>query len=401
MAYIPEPTRFTVFDETVTAERVSVLNYKPTWGASKINYDILESNGGAVTGSASGSGYDGTIKLSTGTNTTGQATIETKLLGQYQAGSQAEVGWGVIIPTLPSGSQMAEWSYSTQAQNSGFGWGVDSTEPYIFYTVNGSKNKIYQSNWNKNTLSGSFDLSDGLIFQTEFTWYGFGAIKFYVQDRASSDQTVRTLVHRVDISGSLTMIDPNQPIRFDVENNGATTNFDMYVAGHQFSILAGSDRTRKRSIAFDTGIIDLQNSSEWQPLVAVTRRTNFRGNENTVNAVVSGFKGVCSTDATFRIASADDGTITNPTYSEHPDWGDESAVLITTSSGATPLSSSGRVYPADYKYVTAGGNEEGVSLAENREILLGNGSEAIVYVKLDTAAANETSKVTIEWIEEW
>ena len=85
MAYIPEIKRVTSFDENVTAQRTPLVSYKPTWGVSKLNYDIMEVSGGIATGSLSGSGYEGTIQLSTGNNVNGHSSIRTKLLGEYQA----------------------------------------------------------------------------------------------------------------------------------------------------------------------------------------------------------------------------------------------------------------------------------------------------------------------------
>lgn len=402
MAYIPEIKRITTFDENVTAQRVPLLSFKPTWGVSKLNYDIIEVSGGLATGSLSGSGYQGTIQLSTGNNTSGSASIRTKLLGEYQAGNQAECGWGVIIPNNPTGNQLAEWGYYTEKETSGFGWGLDSISPYIFYIVDGSKNIVRQSNWNKNTLSGSLNFSDGIITQTEFTWYGFGNIKFYVQDRANTEQTIRTLVHTTTITGSTSMIDPNQPLRFKVDNNGTASNFNMHVAGHQFSIIAGDKNPRKRIVSAFLDRTELINTGSWQPVIAVRRKQNFKGKENSIQAVVRSFTGNGTTDMTFKLVTALSGSIVNGTWINANGWGDESAVEIKLTSATTRLTASNQGYSALYRFVDAGNKTSSPAILQsNEQIVLGNSSEAILFVKMDTPAANEFVKATLEWEEEW
>lgn len=404
MAFIPQIDRITPFNERVFAERRNILNFKPTWGISNINYDIFQETTGFGTGS------NGEILLETGTDPDGRYEIQTKDRGQYQAGYEAEVGVGIRVPQDPVGSQFAEWAYSDN--RSGLGFGVDSTAPYIFYITDGVKNKVHQSNWNRNTLlddqgNSTVDFANGIITEVDFVWYGYGDIKWYIIEKnLEGDDPNRTLVHRQRIFQSLTIEDPNQPIRFTVDNNGTGGNsFQLFCGGHQFSILAGTRQVRKRSVSTLFGPYETAGNTEWQPLVAIRKKPDFPPDPNqgnSINVVLRGFQVSATAGATFRITSAPPGTVTNGTWTDVPGWGEESTVQQKITTTGNPLTvGTGPQYPAIYRFVDGTFFQSEAVLQDDREIILGQADEAILSVLRDSAGGTVTVKSALNWEEEW
>ena len=171
MAYSPydPPYGTTRFDEALTAKRISQMNFKPTWGITTLRYATVTTGAGAAVGETAGE-----FRLQSGTANSSIASIQTNQRGQYQAGAMGQAGIGVRIPTLPLTTAFCEWGY-TDFTN-GFFFGVDGTGKYVAYVTGGSATKVYQDDWNVDTLDGTgasgytLTLSYGNVSQFDFTW---------------------------------------------------------------------------------------------------------------------------------------------------------------------------------------------------------------------------------------
>ena len=82
------------------------------------------------------------------------------------------------------------------------------------------------------------DLSKGNIFQIVFTWYGYGVIEFRVviPNPTTLAQEVIT-VNRFSPTGQTSFVDPNLPLRAQIDNNGTATAYNLFVGGRQYSII--------------------------------------------------------------------------------------------------------------------------------------------------------------------
>jgi hypothetical protein len=202
MGYQSNKTRFTRFEETLTAKRISQLNLKPTWGISTLRYSNTITGVGAVNGEVNGE-----FRLQSGTANNGLATIATNQRGQYRAGAMGQCGIGVRVPILPTGTAFCEWGY-TDFTN-GFYFGVDGGGKYVATVTGGAITKIYQDNWNVDKLDGtgnsgkSLNLADGAITHIDFTWYGYGDIEFsYFIKNPNTLEIERKVCHRIKIDGT-------------------------------------------------------------------------------------------------------------------------------------------------------------------------------------------------------
>jgi len=288
---LPENLTSTRFGELNTSYRISQMNFKPTWGPSIFRY-ITPSGSGTIVGE-----LNGEFKLSTGILTGISASIQTLQRGQYQAGAMGQAGIGVRIPILPIETQYAEWGYFDM--NNGFGFGIDSTSSYNFYITSGSKYKTYQSNWNDDRLNGngpsalSLNYADGIISHIEFTWYGYGDVDYiFFPFNPSTGNITEINTHHLKITGSTSIVDPNQPLTFIVGNGSITTSsFSLFVGGHQFSIIDGGSTPQQRPVSQLISNFTTATNTDWQALIAM-RKKLIHGPSNRPNSVrvlISGY----------------------------------------------------------------------------------------------------------------
>ena len=184
----------TLFDELIVSERTPLIEINSALGISVLRDVTAATNTGAVTNSG------GENVLSTGTTTASTASLTTVEYGRYYPGTSAQMGMGIRAPGTYTGTAFAEWGYF--GSTDGFGYGVDATDDYLFYTRAGSQTKVYQTDWNVDAMDGTgpsgatLDISQGNIYQINFSWYGYGAIEWYVVMDGFSGRQTPILVHR-------------------------------------------------------------------------------------------------------------------------------------------------------------------------------------------------------------
>jgi len=210
-------------------------------------------------------------------NGTDSAIVDTVEIGRYMPGYSAQAGVGIRIPTLPTGNQYAVWGYLND--NNGLYFGVDSEGIYVAQLSGGVETKTYQSDWNVDPLNGAgpsaltLSLSQGNIFQITFSWYGYGVIEFQlVLADANNRQKVFT-VHRFVPSNSVSIQNPNLPIRIEANNDGTATAFNVYIGGRQFSIIGeyvAHERITPAKRLNVTGI-----TTTLTPIISFRRKSGF------------------------------------------------------------------------------------------------------------------------------
>jgi hypothetical protein len=386
-------TRRTTFEEFLVATRTSRFNFKPTWGVSELRDVVTETGTGASVGETGGE-----FKVSTGTATDNVAQIATKQRGQYQAGTQGEAGVGIRIPTTPTGTQFGEWGYFDD-QN-GFGFGVDVTGIYVFILESGTKTKTYQDNWNLDKVDGTgdsgvtLDLSDGNIFQIDFTWYGYGAIEFTLNTTAINRSVdLRVPLHAVTQTGEVSVVDPNQPVTVRAEN-GATsdTNFDVYVGGRNFCVVDGISEPQKRDVPIEVTGFSVTSTS-FVAAAAIRKKTTFNGRNNSVNVR---FRDVqVSTDNPVIINVDIGGSVTGGTWSSPSDvQSAETAIETnTTFTGDTAYTSAG-------KFLVSSDKNTPTNQAFTESVIVGDTETLIIYIK-KTTNTDAVVDLIIDIEEEW
>jgi hypothetical protein len=368
MAYQSNKSRFTRFEELLTAKRISQLNLKPTWGISSLRYSNT-----AILG-ATNEEFNGEFRLQSGTANNGLATIATNQRAQYKAGSMGQCGIGVRIPVPPLSTAFCEWGYTDF--NNGFYFGVDGGGKYV-----------------------------AIVTHIDFTWYGYGDIEFsYFIKNPNTLEIERKVCHRIKIDGTASIIDPNQPLSFRSGNGASTTaNVVLYIGGHQFSSVDGELSSQNR-IGSDliTSYVTVANIL-WQPIIAIKKKLTFNGRPNSVNVQLSDFL-VAATGGDLEVRITIGGTTSNLTFGTPTGRTATETAIETKRTGVTALTTSASGEPTQYSYVLAGGSGTNVKGASESEaqFVLGQNTEIILWVKRMSASGVITvNHAHITWTESW
>jgi len=392
----------TVFGEQITALRTSQLNLKPTWGVSTYRYNKITTGTGAAADETNGE-----FRLQTGTTATNITSIETNQRGQYQAGTMGQMGAGFRIPTAPIGTQYAKWGYSDFSE-SGFYFGYDVTGIYVAYLTGGVETKVYQSSWNNDVLDGTgtsgltLDAAVGSISQIDFTWYGYGDIKFsFLIFNTTTLKTEKVVAHTFKINNSASIEDPNQPLKFEVGNGvTSTTDFSLYIGGHQFSIVDGFSVPQKRLVSDLLTNYTTATNTAWQPIIAIRKKSTFNGRPNSVNVVAEQFTIAADGEVETRLTRG--GTTSNLSWAT-PTGVDvnETAIETKITTSGTALTTSVDGNPIDYGFVFSNNKSSSVFDSKTSEIL-GANEELILWIRrISGSGAIVVKHAHITVKEEW
>jgi len=403
MSYTPLKGKFTRFDEALTAQRISQISLKPTWGISTLRYTTAVTGTGATNGETAGE-----FRLQSGTANNGLATIMTNRRGQYQAGAMGQAGIGVRIPTAPLTTAFCEWGYTDFVN--GFYFGVDGAGRYVAYVTGGVVTKAYQSTWNVDKLDGTgssgktLNLADGAVSHVDFVWYGYGDIEFsYFVKNPVTLEIKREVCHRFKIDGVASIIDPNQPLSFRTGNGASTiTNVSLFIGGHQFSIVGGALTSPKRLASeLLTSYITALNTN-WQPILAIRKTANLNGRTNSVNIQLENFLVASTGDVQVRITVG--GTTSNLSWATPTGRTASETAVESKITGGVALTTSMDGEPTQYTYVLANGSGSNIrgTAASVAEFVLGQTTEVILWVRrISASGAITINHAHISWAGEW
>lgn len=402
MSYNPrKPNAITIFDEQLMALRSSQMNYKPTWGVTIHRYKKVTTGTGT-----SAAETNGEFRLQTGTTSTNVSYVETNQRGQYQAGATGQAGIGFRVPIAPTGTQYAKWGYSDFVE-SGFYVGYDVTGIFVAHITGGVETKVYQSNWNNDKLDGTgtsgltLTPSDGSISQIDFTWYGYGDIKFsFLIFNTTTLTTQKVTAHTLKINDSASINDPNQPLKFEVGNGASsTTDFSLYIGGHQFSIVDGFSTPQKRLVSELLSNYTTALNIDWQPIIAFRKKSMFNGRTNSVNGSLENFEVYADGEVETRITTG--GTTSNLSWGTPTGVTSTETAIETKVTGGTVLTTSVDGSPSDYGFVTATNRTSG-GFTNDINIALGDDVEVILWVRrLSAVGAIVIKHANVTWKEEW
>jgi hypothetical protein len=394
-------TYTTIFKEKLVAFRSSQMNLKPTWGPTTYRYKTTATGNGANSIEA-----DGEFKLRTGIAPTNISSIETNQRGQYQAGAMGQSGIGFRIPVSPIGTQYAKWGYSDFI-NSGFYNGYDAAGLYVAFITGGVETKYYQSTWNNDKLDGlgasglTLIPSNGSISHIDFTWYGYGDIKFsFLIFNTATLLTEKIDAHTIKINNSASIIDPNQPLKFEVGNGASsTTNFDLYIGGHQFSIIDGFSTPQKRLVSELLSRHTTETNTNWQPLIVFRKKAIFNGRPNSVNVFLENV--TVSADGELEVRITRGGTTSNLTWGNPTGIAANETGVETKVTTGIALTTSVDGNPSDYGFVNST-NKSAASFDNDVAIIIGSDQEIILWVRRLSATGSVIVKhAHLTWKEEW
>ena len=227
-----------LFSEVLTVNRTPIIELNSSYGVTALRDVTTTANGGSVTDNST----EGTIQLQTSTTANGTAQLESAEAGRYITGYSCQFGFGVLMPDAPAGNEVAEWGALSVDGNDGLLFGQDATGVYVELRKNGTGTKVYQSAWNVDKMDGTgessvtLDTSKGYIYQIDYSWYGYGIIRWSILASVNNRQTV-VPVHEITPSGETSISSPNLVLHQRVDNGGDATNLVMQVGGRQYSIV--------------------------------------------------------------------------------------------------------------------------------------------------------------------
>ena len=327
------PTDNSQFNELRVARRTAILELVSMYGISALRDAVTTTGAGTVTNT--GTEYS----VNTTASGADSAILESVMRGRYEPGFAGEAGIGVRIPTLPTGNQIARWGMF-DAQNGAL-FGATSSNIFVAVRRGGVDTVINQSAWNVDKLDGTgpsgvtLNLSKGNIFQIVFTWYGYGVIEFrvVVPDPTTLAQEVIT-VNRYSPTAQTSIIDPNEPLRAEINNGGTATSFNLFVGGRQYSIIGKYDPTFRVTSERRT----LTNvTTTLTPVISFARKTVFPTGSARVNSVQVNLEEInlmATADLAYQVlvGGTVDGTFVNYPTATTIIPNSETALLVNTTS---------------------------------------------------------------------
>lgn len=238
---IGEPS--SLFGDLTTITRETILDLTSSFGTSTLRDEINTTGSATVSQDPADSGE---IELSTGTTPDSFIELRTAEYGRYTPGFSAQAGVGIRFTSLPTEGE-ARWGYFDA--DDGFYWGYDGDQQELFVArrADGTEvQRVYQSDFNGfnygDIFDKDFDLTDGYIYQIDFSWYGYGIVNFQVVSQTTDTISGRTPrqetinLHSIVVEGDTSVSDPNQPIEVELENGANGDDNTIRVGGRQFSV---------------------------------------------------------------------------------------------------------------------------------------------------------------------
>ncbi len=297
----------------ITAENLFTFGYIGTAfgilharnGKDELQELTLTADGGAENATVTINGIGYTVALSgAGTTQADAFEIAVSLSAQVPSYSFSSNDNQVTAQAVISTAQTT-FAYSSATSTGSWSQLVEGAQPDITF--------IPQAAWNRDTrLSADSDINldptKGNVYQVQFQYLGFGAIKFYVEDKNSGDLK---LVHTIPFGNMNTFTSVSNPtfrIGWLVRNVGNNTNVTVQ-GGSASAFVEGPifRDTPPKSIAVDQTAIGANLTN----LVSLRNRLSFNGKVNRAEVFPLIVSGSTQTNkfAFFRV-------ILNPVFSE-------------------------------------------------------------------------------------
>lgn len=220
----------------------------------------------------------GLYVAATGAAANGSAALDSRDRGNYICGLGAIADMSVQVPVLPASDQIGEWYYGDASD--GYGFGVDATSPYIFWTKAAAKTIVRQQNWNQDTLDGSghsgvtLDLTKGVVCAIEFNWFSFGQVKWIFFTQGADGRQHKTGIHVISglTTNGSTIENANLPIGVKALNGAAGGAFEVRCGGRAFATL-GDNKTMRRVTSHPRFNFGLANNTNFQYVMGIRHKT--------------------------------------------------------------------------------------------------------------------------------
>jgi hypothetical protein len=303
-----------VFNNTVVTQKTNLFDIKAMFGYSALRDNTVTTGGATLTNNPG----EGEFKFTTTSASNDSVSLVTVESGKYLAGASAEVGIAVRIPHSFLGKQEAKWGYFDN--NNGFYFKKTSTDFYVCILRDGIETTFNNSEFNIDKLDGTgisgtnLNFEIGNIFKINYSWYGYGFVKFFVQGRDLSNGITTFLpIHAFQTLGQTSIKNPCLPISCELNNNGESLLTDvtnLYVTGRQYSIIEQyTGHYREQGILITPSPICLITMT---PIMSLKMKTNIKGCQSILKSIFA--KASFDTYIEIRVFT----TLTNESFIDIP-----------------------------------------------------------------------------------
>lgn len=194
---------------------------------------------------------------------------------------------------------------------------------------------ITQSNWNIDKLDGTgksgvtLDFSNAQIFKIDFQWLGAGRVRYGVMTAGQIHYCHELL--NANISSSVYMATPNLPIRYEIDNIGATATSSSLVQICNSITSEGGTEPVGLSFSADRGTDGLSVTSR-APLISIRPKLTFNGIANRIVVRPEKIRLITGTQS-IHWELVIGGTLTGPTWNNTNEF--SSVQFDTGSTGIT------------------------------------------------------------------
>tara|TARA_R110000824_G_scaffold183252_1_gene364248 strand:- start:332 stop:1603 length:1272 start_codon:yes stop_codon:yes gene_type:complete len=385
----------TQFGESLVASRTPIIELNSAYGTSTLR-DLVEVTGTGSKDDVNGTITSGEIYLSTGATAGSTSTVLSAEIARYIPGYSAEIGIGVRTTTVPTGDQVVTWGGHTYSRDNGFYFKYTASGLFIVRERNGVEaESIAQTDWNIDPMDGTgasgytLDLTKGHIYQIDYTWYGYGAIRYSIVATTDNGRQRPIPVHTISI-GTFTgtsISDPSLQLFIRAENNTTASDIDVYLGGRQYSIVG--NYVAKYRFTGDTRDSTAVTTT-LTPLVAFRHKAGFENrslkldNYSFINAGNIPVKPIILLGATLT-----GGTWGTPTGYTAADTGVESNISATAVSGGSVI------YSGD---IIAAAKDGGAAL---EALVLDIPPDSIVVIAATAFSGSQSCYTGFRLREEW
>ena len=272
------PQGFTGFQEQRTAEKTPIIELNGSLPLSDLRDEQQTSGSGSVSDNEAEYELDHTASGDF-------VRLASASRGRYQPGTIAEVGVGIRFNSSPptSGDYTARWGLFDMEHNSGSNqetinngilWGRDKTDNFVEVIRSGTSiHKTYQGKWNGEDIS--YDLTEGRIFELDYSFYGYNIIRWlFVAGDTTDEQSDVKVVHTFKPSQQTSLANTNLQVGAVLKSSSTTGQFKVNVGGRQYNVV-GQYRPRTRTTAESaTGVT--VGTSGWTQLLSFQKKSGFR-----------------------------------------------------------------------------------------------------------------------------
>jgi hypothetical protein len=369
------------FGDLNVASKSILFQLKSYFGKSQLRDKYLTTGAGAVLNTVGDAEF--TLQVTGATDT---AILQSVERGSYVAGLGVEIGIAVRIPnTTPLGNQVYQWGLF-DARNGMF-FQLSSSGFAVVIRRDSLDTIIPEASFNGDF--SNFNLSNGYIYNIEFSWYGYGAIKFKIYNpQINSKEEPFKVIHTYVPIGQTSVKCPNLPLTASIINNGTNATGIMFVGGRQYSIIGQQPTFATRLNSAYRIDYPVNTTESFVPVMAIRKKSAY----NFARIAIQDLQLVASSTIIVHIIASP--TLTGAVYTNIPEQNStETAIEFDR---ATTEYSGGIII---YSTIVTADKSVLVSHKDLNYIL--NDTDPVILAAKALNITNGNMTCLLRWSEEW